>query len=45
MLMTPDGLALNLEWSWLVICAACLGAAALLLACRMQQGRRSDIRE
>jgi hypothetical protein len=38
MLMTPDGLALNLEWSWLVICAACLGAAALLLASRMQRG-------
>ena len=38
MLMTPDGLALNMEWSWLVICAACLGAAALLLASWMQQG-------
>ena len=38
MLMTPDGLALNMEWSWLVICAACLSAAALVLASWMQQG-------
>ena len=37
MFRTMDSLALNSEqWAWMVICGACLGTAALLLACWMQ---------
>ena len=35
---TMDSLALNSEqWAWIIICAACVGTVALLLACWMQE--------